>query len=91
MTFMSHVYSDTMTGRIILVTLQNLQIEAGTESLLLTNQTVNIPYLSPAPSYGWIVTLRNFMKDRQISLQFAQSWNFIKSCRHDKYIMDEFL
>ncbi len=43
MTLLSHVYNNTTSGKIICITIQNMQQEAGTESLILADPTINIP------------------------------------------------
>jgi hypothetical protein len=79
-----HVYNDTLTGKMMLISLESLQLEAGTASLLLTDPTPYLPYITPC----WITSLRDFLRINQISIQFETPWNCRLSRRHDRFIMD---
>jgi hypothetical protein len=82
----SNVYNETELGRMIMIEIQSLQMEAGTHSLLLTDTLTPVPYLTKC----WISETRSFMQKYQIQLHFANNWNFHLSRHRDAYLMDIF-
>ena len=83
---MSHVYHGTIPGTLITISLQTAQLEAGSTSLLLTDPTPFLPYLTDS----WITSVRNFLRANQLSLQFSKNWNFRLARVNDQMIMDSF-
>jgi hypothetical protein len=83
---MEHIYHDTETGRMIMIALQSLQMEAGISAHLLTDPTPLLVYTEPC----WISATRDFMAANQLSLQFTKSWNFRLARDHDVFLMDFF-
>jgi hypothetical protein len=83
---MEHIYHDTETGRMIMIALQSLQMEAGISTHLLTDPTPLLVYTEPC----WISATRDFMAANQLSLQFTTSWNFRLAHDHDAFLMDLF-
>jgi hypothetical protein len=78
---MEHSYhADTETGRMIMIALQSLLMEAGILAHLLTNPTPLLVYTEPC----WISATRDFMAANQLSLQFTKSWNFRLARDHDR-------
>ncbi len=86
MTLLRHVYNKTEVGKMILIELHSLQLEAGSEYLLLTDTTTPLPYVTQC----WLTEIRRFMKQFQIRLQFTENWNCHKSRMHDAFLMDIF-
>ena len=60
---MEHVYHNTETGRMIMIALQSLQMEAGISAHLLTDPTPLLVYTEPC----WISATRDFMATNQLS------------------------
>lgn len=60
---MEHIYHDTETGRMIMIALQSLQMEAGISAHLLTDPTPLLVYTEPC----WISATREFMATHQLS------------------------
>jgi hypothetical protein len=83
---MEHIYHDTETGKMIMIAIQSLQMEAGTAAHLLTDPTPPLVYIEPC----WILAIRQFMATHQLSLEFKTSWNFRLARDKDAYIMDVF-
>jgi hypothetical protein len=83
---MSHTYNNTSTGKMIYISLQTMQMEAGTSSLLLTNPTPHLNYLTPC----WLLSVRSFLRQHQIQLEFTTNWNFRHARVNDQFIMDSF-
>ena len=83
---MEHVYHDTETGRMIMIALQSLQMEAGISAHLLTDPTPLLVYTEPC----WILATRDLMATNQLSLQFTNSWNFRIARENDAFLMDIF-
>jgi hypothetical protein len=83
---MEHIYHDTETGRMIMIAIQSLQMEAGTAAHLLTDPTPRLVYIEPC----WILAIREFMARHQLSLEFKTSWNFRLARDKDAFLMDVF-
>ena len=83
---MEHIYHDTETGKMIMIALQSLQMEAGISAHLLTDPTPLLVYTEPC----WISATRDFMATHQLSLEFTNSWNFRIARDHDVFLMDVF-
>jgi hypothetical protein len=84
---MEHIYHDTETGKMIMIALQSLQMEAGILVHLLTDPTPLLVYTEPC----WILATRDFMATNQLPLQFTNSWNFRIARDHDAFLMDIFV
>jgi hypothetical protein len=87
MTFLSQVYKRSELGKLLIITVNNFQLEAGISSQLLRDPTQYIPHLTE----GWLVSLRNFLCSHQISLQLTKEWNFYLPRRNDLFLMDVFV
>jgi hypothetical protein len=85
-TVMEHLYHNTEPGKLIKIAIQSLQVEAGTHARLLQNPTISLSYLTPC----WLISMRTFMSQYQISLQMADNWNFNLSRERDDFLMDIF-
>ena len=83
---MSHMFHQTTLGSLMEISLQTAQLEAGSVTLLLTNPSVPLPYLTEC----WITSLRQFMGNNQISLEFNSNWNFSMPRAGDCMLMDKF-
>jgi hypothetical protein len=83
---MEHIYHDTKTGRLIMIALQSLQMEAGISAHLLTDPTPLLVYTESC----WISATCDFMAQHQLLLEFANSWNFRIARDHDVFLMDSF-
>jgi hypothetical protein len=83
---MEHIYHDTKTGKMIMIALQSLQMEAGILAYLLTDPTPLLVYTEPC----WILATRDFMATHQPSLEFTNSWNFRIARDHDVFLMEVF-
>jgi hypothetical protein len=84
MTLLKHVYNKTEVGKMILIKLHSLQLEAGSEHLLLTDTTTPLPYVTKC----WLTEIRRFMRQLQIRLQCTENWNCYKSRKYDAFLMD---
>jgi hypothetical protein len=65
---LGHIFNNTIPI-FIQIALQNQQVEAGTETLLVTDTTPDLSYLTPT----WITSLRGFLRPHQISIESADS------------------
>ncbi len=70
---LEHLYNQTEMGRMILILLATLQMEAGSEGPLLYNTTPTLSYITAC----WIGSIRNFFCKHQLQLQIAIVWNFL--------------
>lgn len=84
--FMRHVYNDTETGKMLLIALKYLQMEAGTEAQILRDTVTPLGYITQC----WLTVMRNFMGQHQMNLQLTNSWNFFLSRANDAFLMDIF-
>ena len=85
-TFLEHVYNDSETGKLILISLHSLQLEAGTKSHLLADPLPKMSYLTQC----WISALRDFLRQHQTQIHVTDAWNFTLPRVNDKFLMDKF-
>jgi hypothetical protein len=64
---MSHIFHQTLLGSLLQISIQTAQLEAGSASLLLTDPTPQISYLTEC----WITATRHFLRLNQLSLEFS--------------------
>ena len=83
---LSHIFNSTDTGKMMLITIHNLQMEAGTERPILNDPTISLPYLTE----GWVTSTRKFLSQHQIQVELTDSWNFRAPRKHDHFLMDVF-
>jgi hypothetical protein len=84
--FMEHLYHDTDPGKMIKISLQTLQADAGSATHILQDPTVQLSYCTPC----WITSSRQFMGSNQLAIQMTKPWNFFLSRKRDAYLMDIF-
>jgi hypothetical protein len=86
MLIMEHVYNETETGRLLTISLDTLQMEAGTSGLLLMDTLPSLRYLPNC----WIQSLRDFLRSNNLQLHLSAPWNFRLSRKGDAFLMDVF-
>ena len=83
---LEHVYNTTIAGQLIMMAVQYTQLEAGTKALILTDTNPDISYVTAS----WVTSVRDFLRNNQISLEFSESWNCNLSRQGDGFLMDIF-
>jgi hypothetical protein len=81
---MEHVYHNTETGKMIMIALQSLQMEAGILAHLLTNPTPLLVYTEPC----WILAPRAFMAKNQLSLAAIHKQLEFLACTRQQHLPD---
>lgn len=84
---LEHVYHTTETGKLLMIAVHSLQMEAGISAPILTDLSQELPYITPC----WVTSLRHFMYRNNISLEFADVWNHSITRKHDLFLMDVFI
>ncbi len=86
MSLMEHLYNNTEPGRLLKISMDTMQMEAGTAGPLLYDTLPDLRYLPNC----WIQSLRNFLRSNNLQLQMSHPWNFPLVRIGDSYLMDNF-
>jgi hypothetical protein len=78
------VYSNTETGKLILINLHRSQQEAGIVKLLLQHPNQHISYLTPT----WVTSIRQYLSTHNITMDFTEDLHIPLRRINDNYIMD---
>jgi hypothetical protein len=81
---LDYIGTDHKIGRVMLISLRHLQVEAGVSFDLLDQPSVKIPYLTDC----WLVSLRNFCGDYNVSLRVKDNRIPQVSRLDDQMLMD---
>jgi hypothetical protein len=82
--FRHEVFGGTQVGKLLLLQLQSSQLESGLPNPLLEEPALHIPYLTPT----WILSMRQFMSNHNISITLTHHYKVDLLGRHDQYIMN---
>ena len=77
------VYSNTETGKLILINLQRSQQEAGIGQLLFEQPNQYVSYLTPT----WVTSVRQYLSKHNITIEFTKDLRIVLRRPHDNYIM----
>ena len=78
------IYSQSNVGKLLLINVKTLQLEAGVEFPLLKQPTIHIPYLTTT----WITSLRNFLALHNISITSTDQGPSPLKSSSNSYIMN---
>ena len=78
------LYGDSEPGKLMMYSLKYSQIESGLGFHLLEDPTVFISWLTPT----WIMSLRAFLFNHNITITLTDCWHFPLCCQHDQYLME---
>ncbi len=84
---LDYVGIDHKIGRVMLISLRHLQVEAGVSFDLLCSPSTEIPYLTNC----WMVTLRRFCAEYGISIKCRSNCIPVLARSHDSCLMDSAL
>jgi hypothetical protein len=76
-------FSNSAVGRLILLNLQYLQLEAGIGECLLENPNIVVDYLTPS----WLVTVRRFLALHNVSVMLTDQPTIELASPNDQFIM----
>ncbi|KAI2512858.1 hypothetical protein MHU86_1404 [Fragilaria crotonensis] len=77
------VFANSSAGRLILINLQYLQLEAGIGEGLLQHPTIPVPYLTPS----WLLSVRQFLSKHNMTITLTDEPTITKANSSDQFIM----
>lgn len=77
------IFSNSSAGRLILLNLQYLQLEAGIAEGLLANPGIEVSYLTPS----WLVSVRDFLATHNMSITLTDQPTIQTAGPTDQFIM----
>jgi hypothetical protein len=82
--FRHALYWDSEPGKLMMHSLKYSQMESGLGFHLLEDPKVFISWLTPT----WIMSLRAFLFNHNITITLTDCWHFPLCCKHDQYLME---
>lgn len=81
---LDYIGTDHKVGRVMLISLRNLQTEAGVSFDLLHHPQTELPYLTPC----WMTDLRSFCAQTTVSIRIKSNRVPLASRSHDQFLME---
>ncbi len=77
------IFSDSESGKLIIMSLKYSQIEAGIVEPLLEHPSIHLPYLTPT----WLTSVRQYLYQHTLTVSITNSLRVILRGQHDQCIM----